>query len=87
MLQNQTETHTSPQNSSLYLHRECLDTHRRVHCYKYFKNKLFWANKKEETLKKEKEQLFQVNSLTLDNSRLHCTIKLQLASLCFEQGE
>lgn len=68
MLQNQTVTHTSPQNSSLQLHRQCLDTHRRVHCYKDFKNKLFWANKKEETFKNKKEQLFQVNSLTLDNS-------------------
>lgn len=67
MLQNRTVTHTSPQNSSLYLQRYWLDTHKHVHCYNYFKNKLFWGNKREETLK-EKKQLFQAHSLTLDNS-------------------
>lgn len=52
MLQNQTVTHTSPQNSSLYLQRECLDTHKHVHCYKYFKNKLF--QQEERNIKKKK---------------------------------
>lgn len=53
MLQNQTVTQTSPQNSSLYLQRYWLNTHKHVHCYKYLKNKLFWGNKREEILKKK----------------------------------
>lgn len=85
MLQNQTVTQTSPQNSSLYLQRYWLNTHKHVHCYKYLKNKLFWGNKREEILKK-KEQLFQVHSLTLDNSATADYTALLICSwhLCFE---
>lgn len=49
MLQNQTVTHVSAQNSSLYLQRQCLDTHKHVDYYKYFENKIFWGNKREAT--------------------------------------
>lgn len=86
MLQNQTVTQTSPQNSSLYLQRYWRKHTQACSLLQVFKKQAILGQQEGRNIKKKKEQLFQVHSLTLDNSATADYTALLICSwhLCFE---